>query len=443
MNKEETESALENQIPDPADEQFWDDFSRNLWMMFKKAESFNAEVAENIEFSAESSDDFLPDYQSALRETCLTFTRCAEISRLPAEVSKAEKSHLQNCHLCARRVEKSRVAAEPRETMETAENTEKKTVEKSWWKGIFQPFRMPVFGQVPGKLVLTSLAVIILFAAAIFVLLLNFNEANQQAIITPDSPGNSPVTNITDTPTNEIMVNEANVRNSNINKTPSKTNNKSKPDNSNDNSSEPRSTDDLSYELAFLSNEEREDIQQSVLVGKIKISGDLSNLAEHSTLRRSEKSAAVLISPQNEATLEIFPLLSWQSVEESEYQVKVLDLKFNEIAQSDVLTQNSWRIDKKLPAGFYFWQVLVRKKGSEEFIPTKNKAYFKIVSNEEKSKFEKARSETKSNLIMAILYARAGLLREAEQELYAELKKRPDSIKARKMLAQVLGWRRK
>lgn len=67
---------------------------------------------------------------------------------------------------------------------------------------------------------------------------------------------------------------------------------------------------------------------------------------------------------------------------------------------------------------------------------------FKVLGESEKRELEAAKNSVKSNLVNAILYARAGLLAEAERELNVELRRNPNSSKARKMLAQVRKWRK-
>lgn len=181
---------------------------------------------------------------------------------------------------------------------------------------------------------------------------------------------------------------------------------------------------------------------QSVQTGRIQLSEDSALLLEN-PVRRGKKTDSLLpIYPKNEATLENRPTFRWQKLENSEYRITVLNRELNEVAASKILKQNDWRLNKELPAGFYFWQVSVRKNDAEEFVPAGNRAFFKIVGEAEKQRIGQAKKSADLNLVNAVLDARAGLFAEAEQALNNELLKHPKSAKARKMLAQVRRWQK-
>lgn len=422
-------------MPDDSDEQFWDDFSRDLWVLLKKSEDFEAVESENLIINNTAE---IPNS----RENCLTFTRCAEIGQQQFAVSDVENAHLQDCRFCARRIEK--FGELPKTVIQEA--IEEKPAKKSWWSNFFSAIsEAATFDWLSGKLVAASLAVVAIFGIAIIIFQLLSNQRYEQIAVISDSNTNSPTPRIAELPTNENLESPSNIRlpanEERVYSTISPKKTAEIPPKEID--KEKRSSEDLAVELAFLSKNEREAVRQSVQVGRIQISEDLAQLQQDTTRRGNEDFPIKQILPKNEATLESQPVLRWQNAENSEYRITVFDQALNKVAESEVLRQNSWQIDKKLAAGFYFWEVLARKKDAAEFKPASKQAFFKIVGDAEKSRIEKAKRATKSNLISAILYARAGLFAEAERDLNAELKKNPKSVKAQKMLAQVREWKMK
>jgi hypothetical protein len=437
MNKKELDEELENQIPDADDEQFWDDFNRELWFMFKKAEDFS-----DVEMDSQIFEDVSESVERAVnsREKCLSFERCAEIGQKNAKISDAERLHLQDCRFCPRRIEKFGELPQ----IATIENeSDENLPKKSFWSGILSQADS-FFNQISGKLVFASLATIAIFGMAI-IFILTSDKSDQETVSITDPTKNAPLPEISNPPTNEILETDSNNQtsiNSPVNNSrilPDKT----KEITPKSNSADKKPSDNEIIELAFLSGNERQAVRESVQVGRIQISKDLALLQENPILRGNEKIAVPQISPKDEATLENRPVLRWENLENYEYKIIILDQGLKKVAESGVLSQNSWQTEKPIPADFYFWKVLARKKGAAEFEQTENKAFFKIVGEPEKSRIEKAKKLTKSNLVTAVLYARAGLLREAERELNAELQKYPNSVKAKKMLEQVRQWRKK
>jgi hypothetical protein len=187
---------------------------------------------------------------------------------------------------------------------------------------------------------------------------------------------------------------------------------------------------------------EKKAVLASLKTGEISLAGsDFERLAKRGT--RSLKSYQVSpIYPKNEATLETSPNFRWHGTDNAEYRIIVSYLDGSQVDSSKVLSQNYGHLEKELTPGFYYWRIAVRRKGEkEEIVP--GYIIFKVLSETEKQQIEAAVNSTKSNLVRAIIYARAGILEKAETELRAELNKNPDSSIAKKMLAQVQGWRRK
>lgn len=154
-----------------------------------------------------------------------------------------------------------------------------------------------------------------------------------------------------------------------------------------------------------------------------------------------------VIEPVGRVLLSDHPTFRWSPMEgASVYVVEVYDSKFNLVVTSPQLTNSSWAASQSLARGqVYSWQVKAIKEG-QEFTsprPPAPQARFRILDQAKASELEKARrTYTSSHLTLGLLYAEAGLLKEAEQELRALQKANPDSEIARHLLSQVQALRR-
>ena len=141
------------------------------------------------------------------------------------------------------------------------------------------------------------------------------------------------------------------------------------------------------------------------------------------------------------------PTFSWsQLTGATGYVIEVYDEKFNLVARSSQLTGNSWTAPQALKRGrTYSWQVKAIKDG-QEFTsprPPAPQAKFRILDQAKANELAQARrAYASSHLALGLLYAQAGLLDEAEQELRALQKNNPNSAIVRRLLASVQAvWR--
>jgi anti-sigma factor RsiW len=129
------------------------------------------------------------------------------------------------------------------------------------------------------------------------------------------------------------------------------------------------------------------------------------------------------------------------------YVVEVYDGKFNPVATSPQLTGHAWAALQPLARGqVYAWQVKAFKDGQEVTAPRPPapQARFRILNQTKANELAKARrAYPSSHLTLGLLYAEAGLLKEAEQELRLLRRANPDSEPARRLLAQVRALRRR
>lgn len=183
-------------------------------------------------------------------------------------------------------------------------------------------------------------------------------------------------------------------------------------------------------------------------VGK---SSRLDGLARpSSSLMGSEKRGGEfsVIEPAGGVLLTDRPTFRWSPMEGAEgYVVEVYDGKFNPVATSARLTGHSWTAPRSFARGeVYAWQVKAIKDGEEITSPRPPapQARFRVLDQTKADEISRARRVYRSSrLTLGLLYAEAGLLKEAELELRALRRANPDSEIARRLLRQVRALRRR
>ncbi|HJQ25117.1 MAG TPA: hypothetical protein VKA60_14460 [Blastocatellia bacterium] len=162
----------------------------------------------------------------------------------------------------------------------------------------------------------------------------------------------------------------------------------------------------------------------------------------------SEGISFKLVSPIGTAVESARPVFRWQPLDgATSYVVKVFDANFNRVAMSEMLTTTTWRPSQPLAAGsIYSWQVTATKDGNEVTSPAPPapQARFKVIERARLAELQRiAQSYPDSHLLRGVLYARAGLLDDAERELQALLKANPSNDTARRLLTSVRALRQK
>jgi hypothetical protein len=159
-----------------------------------------------------------------------------------------------------------------------------------------------------------------------------------------------------------------------------------------------------------------------------------------------EKGEFSVIEPAGNVLLSNRPTFRWSTLEgATAYVVEVYDSNFKLVAASAQLTGNLWA-SPPLPRGrVYAWQVKATKEGQEVTSPRPPapQAKFRVLDQAKTDEIVRARrAYPTSHLTLGLLYASAGLLKEAEQELRLLQKANPDSEIARSLLRQVQALRR-
>lgn len=149
-----------------------------------------------------------------------------------------------------------------------------------------------------------------------------------------------------------------------------------------------------------------------------------------------------VLAPAGVVLMSDRPAFRWSRFEgASAYVVEVYDDKFERVVSSPELTTVSWTATQSLPRGrVYSWQVKAVKDGQEVTVPRPPapQAKFRVLDQGKMNEIVRAkRAYGSSHLTLALLYADAGLLNEAEQELRLLQRANPQSEIVRKLLRQV------
>ncbi|HEY0764671.1 MAG TPA: hypothetical protein VGD61_20005 [Pyrinomonadaceae bacterium] len=154
-----------------------------------------------------------------------------------------------------------------------------------------------------------------------------------------------------------------------------------------------------------------------------------------------------VIEPGGNVLLSDRPSFRWTRMEGATgYVVEVYDDQFKLVSSSPQITSLTWTATQALPRGqVYSWQVKAIKDGQETTSPRPPapQAKFRVLDQTKANELARAkRAYGSSHLALGLLYAEAGLLKEAEAELRLLRRANPDSEIAQKLLRQVQAQRR-
>ena len=189
-------------------------------------------------------------------------------------------------------------------------------------------------------------------------------------------------------------------------------------------------------------------VKKTLSSGRIEKSSQLEGLTRPpSSLMSSDnpKNEFAVLEPLGNVLLTNTPTFRWSPMEGATgYVVEVYDEKFNPVISSPQLTELEWTT--LLQRGkVYSWQVKASKDGEEVTSPRPPapQAKFRVLDLAKSNELANARrAYASSHLTLGLLYADAGLLREAEQEFRLLQKANPNSDLARNLLRQVQSLRR-
>ncbi len=185
-------------------------------------------------------------------------------------------------------------------------------------------------------------------------------------------------------------------------------------------------------------------VRKALTSQRIERSSQLEGLTRppSSLMGANERGEFSVLSPAGVVLMTDRPAFRWSRLEGAMgYVVEVYDEQFKRVMASPELTTLSWNPTQSLPRGqVYSWQVKAVKDGQEVTVPRPPapQAKFRVIDQTRLDEISKAkRAYGSSHLTLALLYAKAGLLNEAEQELRLLQKANPQSEIVRKLLRQV------
>jgi anti-sigma factor RsiW len=189
-------------------------------------------------------------------------------------------------------------------------------------------------------------------------------------------------------------------------------------------------------------------LKKTLANGRLEKSSQLQGLTRPpSSLMGSDNqsNAFAVLEPLGNVLLTNRPTFRWSPMEGATgYVVEVYDEKFMPVASSPQLTELTWTTAVSR-GKVYSWQVRALKDGQEITSPRPPapQAKFRVLDQTKANELANARrAYPSSHLTLGLLYADAGLLREAEQEFRLLQKSNPNSELARNLLHQVQSLRR-
>lgn len=150
-----------------------------------------------------------------------------------------------------------------------------------------------------------------------------------------------------------------------------------------------------------------------------------------------------LIEPVGKVVRDDSPVLRWRTLAGATcYKTAVVDLDFRIVAESPCLTATQWTPPVALPRGkTFYWQVTAALAGGSEVTspsaPAPQATFRVLEENAVADLVLMEQAAPSSHLARGVLYARAGLLEEAEAEFQKLVNLNPRSPVARKLLWSV------
>jgi len=201
--------------------------------------------------------------------------------------------------------------------------------------------------------------------------------------------------------------------------------------------------------LASLSPTDRRAVERALKTQQIEAPESLAAVSGGAETLRGGGGRGVsfpVLSPVGTAVITDRPTFRWRALGgASSYVVSVYDRDFRKVAASTPQAGTEWTVAQPLARGrVYSWHVSANREGQEVTSPEQPapEAKFVVLDAAKAEELSRAgRVYKDSHLTLGTLYARAGLLDEAERELQSALRESPRSKVARKLLLSVQALR--
>ena len=153
--------------------------------------------------------------------------------------------------------------------------------------------------------------------------------------------------------------------------------------------------------------------------------------------------AFALVEPVGQIVRADRPVLRWQTLAGARsYKVTVVDANFQVVAESEALSATTWTLANALKRGqVYYWQVTATLADGNQVISPRSpapQAKFRVLAADAAAELKQLDEVAPdSHLARGVLYARAGLVSEAEAEFQELVNRNPRSPVARRLLQSV------
>jgi hypothetical protein len=193
----------------------------------------------------------------------------------------------------------------------------------------------------------------------------------------------------------------------------------------------------------------QEKVGAALQAGRLDQAAGLAQLVSQPSTLLSESGDGLpfhLLGPVGKIVRSQRPILRWHALPGAQsYKVIVTDADLNEVSNSLALNTTEWQITRPLPpGGIYSWQVTALKDGVAITSPRlpAPQAKFKVIDRSTSRMLQQAeRAYPDSHLALGVLYAEAGLLDEAEQELRSLVRNNSRVLIAHQLLESVQAMR--
>ncbi|MBX3279683.1 MAG: hypothetical protein KF868_16895 [Acidobacteria bacterium] len=184
--------------------------------------------------------------------------------------------------------------------------------------------------------------------------------------------------------------------------------------------------------------------------GRMEMPESISGLAaRRGVLRGNARSAAAsgLLSPRQEAVAEERPVFRWRrAAGATGYRVYVMDAEARIITSSPRLPADTveWRAESALEGGReYLWALGIEREGVESVAPApgRGEARFLVLGARERKAVDEWSRRIASPFARGVLYARAGVISEAEREWRRAATDKEQAGEARRLLDLLRSWR--
>ena len=194
-----------------------------------------------------------------------------------------------------------------------------------------------------------------------------------------------------------------------------------------------------------LSAEDQKAVREALVRQRVELPSGVRSLAGQSgtLMGLDDRSAYGLVSPVGTVVQGDRPTLRWRPLAgATSYVATIYARGFKVVATSGSMAATEWAVPTPLErGGTYSWQVRAVVDGKETVMPPPQapEARFKVLERARLAEIERARKAyARSHLALGVLYAKLGLLDDAEHELRALLDANPKSPVAERLLRSVV-----